>query len=301
MGHTIRLATRRSPLALAQANHVRSLLLERNPDVGVEIVGMTTTGDRSATSPSQALSGKGDFLKELELALLDQSADLAVHSMKDVPSSTPKGLRISAIGNRADARDALIGVKSLSELSVDSCIGTSSARRSALLKHVTNRSNIKPIRGNVDTRLAKLDNREVDALVLACAGLSRLGLEQRIGCFLDPSIFVPAAGQGCLAVEFRAGDEAVKRILDPLISQAASAVADCERAVVRELQADCNAPMGVYCAHKGSIYHLYGVVLDPNGDHSVRVSLADESTSTLADRAAEQLIAMGALDLIKSA
>lgn len=300
MGHTIRLATRRSPLALAQANHVRSLLLERNSDVDVEIVGITTSGDRSATSPSQALSGKGDFLKELELALLDQSADLAVHSMKDVPSSTPKGLRISAIGNREDARDALIGVKSLSELTADSCIGTSSARRRALLKHVVNRSNIKPIRGNVETRLAKLDNQEVDALVLACAGLSRLGLEQRIGCCLEPSIFVPAAGQGCLAVEHRTDDELVKRIVDPLISQHTSAVADCERAVVRELQADCNAPMGVYCVQLGSIFQLHAVVLDPSGDHSVRVSLTDQSSSTLADRAAGQLIAMGALDLIKS-
>lgn len=299
MNRKVRIATRRSPLALVQANYVRTLLLEGNPDLNVEIIGMTTSGDRSASSPSQALSGKGDFLKELEVALLDESADLAVHSMKDVPASTPKGLHIRAIGSRADARDALIGVSALSELKPDSRIGTSSSRRRALLKHVANQTNVEPIRGNVKTRLAKLENKVVDALVLACAGLSRLGLEQRIGCYLDPTIFVPAAGQGCLAVEYRTGDEVIERIIDSLGANGISDIADCERAVVRDLEADCSVPLGVYCVQKGNDYRLHAVVLDSNGDHALRANLIDQSASRLADRATQQLIALGALELIK--
>lgn len=297
MPQRIRVVTRKSKLATQQTNYICRLLQKANPDLEIEIVGVVTTGDKSADQHNSPLSGKGDFLKEIESELLNETADLAIHSMKDVPAHLPAGLSVRAVAQRNDPSDSLVGVSSPFDLPADARIGTSSSRRRALLRHAFNKTNVQNIRGNVDTRLKKLDDGSYDALVLASAGLLRLGLDNRIGFRLDPSIFVPAAGQGQLAAEYRINDRKISRLVDSLEEDGASNVSRCERDVVNKLGADCTTPIGVYCQSKDRGFHVDAIVVDPCGERSVRVSCQDENPANLATTVARSLLSMGAREL----
>jgi hydroxymethylbilane synthase len=298
MKKRIRIATRKSKLAIQQTNYICHLIQDAYPKMEVEIVGVTTTGDRSAQSPSSSLSGKGDFLKEIESELLNESVDLAIHSMKDIPSIIPDGLVVQAIAPRQDPSDALVGVSTLNDLPVDARIGTSSCRRRALLCHAFNRTNVQDIRGNVDTRLKKLQDGSFDALVLASSGLIRLGLDNKIGFRLDSSVFVPAAGQGQLAAEYRMDDKEISKLVATLEVADASHASRCERDVINKLGADCTTPIGVYCQPMDQGFHIDAIVVDPDGEHSVRASCHDENLDKLASTVAESLTSMGARELI---
>lgn len=301
MSQKVRIATRKSKLATQQTNYICRLLQNGNPGLEIETLGVVTTGDKSANQPNSPLSGKGDFLKEIELELLKGTADLAIHSMKDVPAHLPDGLAVRAVAPRQDPSDALVGVSSPFNIPANARIGTSSCRRRALLRHAFNKSNVQNIRGNVDTRLKKLDEGSYDALVLATAGLLRLGLNDRIGFRLDPSIFVPAAGQGQLAAEYRIGDNQISRLIDSLEEPGASDVSRCERDVVNILGADCTTPVGVFCVSRNQEFHIEAIVVDPSGERSVRVSCQDESPASLATTVARSLLSMGASELFEAA
>ena len=299
MKQRIRIATRKSKLAIHQTNYICRLIQNAYPELEVETVGVTTTGDKSAHDPNSSLSGKGDFLKEIESKLVNESVDLAIHSMKDVPALIPEGLAVRAVAPRQDPRDAVVGASTLRDLPTNARIGTSSCRRRALLRHAFNRTNVQEIRGNVDTRLKKLDDGSFGALVLASSGLIRLGLDKRIGFRLDSSIFVPAAGQGQLAAEYRIDDRDIAKIVHSLEVADARDASQCERDVVSKLGADCTTPIGVYCKPMDPGFHTEAIVLDPSGEHSVRASCQDENLDNLATTVAESLLSMGARELFE--
>lgn len=244
----LRIATRESRLALWQANHVASLLRARYPQADVELVGMTTRGDQILDRPLAEIGGKGLFTKELEVALLDGRADLAVHSLKDVPMELPEGFALAAVLTRADARDALVSVNhgSLEDLPPNAVVGTSSLRRAAQLKARFPGFRIEPLRGNLDTRLGKLDAGQYDAIVLAAAGLTRLGLAHRIRQYLDVEVSLPAPGQGMLGIEIRSDAPEVQAALDFLNDPQALLIAEAERAVSRRLGGNCRTPLAAH-------------------------------------------------------
>ena len=298
MSQTIRIATRNSPLALAQANEIKQLLECRHPRLTIEILGFTTTGDELSQIEGKVPSGKRDFLKELEMALLDDHADVAIHSMKDVPSDLPADLSILQVGERMDPRDVLVGAKSLLELTDDSVIGTSSTRRQAFLRNLSNVSNFKQIRGNVGTRLGKLDRQECDVLVLAAAGMHRLGLKHRIDGYLNTKVFVPSAGQGALGAEYRTSDSDVEGLLRSIQNSRDATAVACERDVIVSLEADCNAPIGVYCRQVAQEFELLATVVDKEGYRSLNVQAKHRSAQQLAANVTHQLRSMGAKRLL---
>ena len=293
--NTIRIATRNSPLARYQAERVGSLLRDA-AGVSFELLGMTTRGDRQTGS---AFAGKGAFVKELESAVLEGRADIAVHSMKDVPTTLPEGLAVNTVGARADVRDALVACdSSFDALPEGARIGSSSLRRRMQLRFARPDLTMMDMRGNVGTRLRKLDDGEVDALILACAGLDRLGFANRISQRLAIDLSLPAPGQGALAVEYAAdrGDvvECVAAIVDPLVEKCVLA----ERAVVRALGADCATPLGAYAETRGSVLALTALLGDDSGEHVLRVSECGDDPTALGERAAAALCAMGAEALL---
>src|SRR6056300_1660251 len=214
--NTLTIATRESPLALWQANHVADRLRQLHPDLDVQLLGMTSRGDQLLDRPLYKVGGKGLFVKELETSLLDGRADIAVHSMKDVPMELPPGLTLGVICEREDPRDALVGVESFDALPHGAKLGTSSLRRSCQVMQRRPDLDIGFLRGNVNTRLAKLDAGEFDAIILACAGLKRLGFDQRIGAAIDEDFLLPAGGQGAVGIEYRSSDSRVADLLAPL-------------------------------------------------------------------------------------
>lgn len=244
----LRIATRESRLALWQANHVADLLRARYPKAGVELLGMTTRGDQILDRPLAEIGGKGLFTKELEVALLDGRAELAVHSLKDVPMDLPAAFSLAAILSRADARDALVSNRydSLAALPADAVVGTSSLRRAAQIRAQYPGFRVQPLRGNLDTRLAKLDAGQYDAIVLAAAGLTRLGLAGRICQYLPLEQMLPAPGQGMLGLEIRADQHAVREALAFLNDPEAALIAVAERAVSRQLAGNCKTPLAAY-------------------------------------------------------
>ena len=244
----LRIATRESRLALWQANHVAALLKARYPQAEVGLVGMTTRGDQILDRPLAEIGGKGLFTKELEVALLDGRAELAVHSLKDVPMELPEGFELAAVMTRADPRDALVSVRydALEALPADAVVGTSSLRRAAQLKARFPGFRIEPLRGNLDTRLGKLDAGQYDAIVLAAAGLTRLGLAHRIRQYLDVTQSLPAPGQGMLGIEIRADRDDVRRALAFLNDPEAARIAAAERAVSRQLGGNCKTPLAAH-------------------------------------------------------
>lgn len=268
----IRIATRKSPLALWQAEFVRGELLRHHPGLEVELVTFTTRGDRILDTPLAKIGGKGLFVKELESALLDGSADLAVHSMKDVPMEFPAGLGLAAICERADPRDAFVSAhfEELAQLPQGARVGTSSLRRQAQLRGRRPDLQILTLRGNVNTRLAKLDAGEFDAIILAAAGLERLRLADRIRQRLPVDLSLPAGGQGAVGVEIRLDDERVKALLAPLHHQPTALCVRAERALNGHLQGGCQVPIGAYAELEGDAIRLRGLVGDPDGSAVLR-------------------------------
>lgn len=290
----LRIATRKSPLALWQASHVRNLIQHKHPNVAVELLAVTTTGDRTRDPSILELGGKGLFLKELESLMLAGDAELAVHSMKDVPLTLPDGFEVTSAGSRGDVRDAFVGKETLEQLPSDARIGSSSLRRKALVAALWNRKNVEPIRGNVQTRLTKLDHGQFDALILAAAGLHRLGLQERIVHLLDPTTFVPAVGQGALGVEYLAERGDVKSVIDSIRDEAVEIGIKAERQVTRCLDADCAMPIGVFTEVRNSGARVVAAVLSPNGDQCMRVEMRGEDGSSVANKVAERLLKLGA-------
>jgi hydroxymethylbilane synthase len=270
----LRIATRKSQLALWQAEHVAERLRRAHPDLVVELVPMSTKGDRILDRSLAAIGGKGLFIKELEIALEERRADLAVHSMKDVPAELPAGFTIGAVLERADPFDALVSPRhaSIDALPRGAAIGTSSLRRQAQLLAARPDLKIEGLRGNVNTRLQRLDDGELDAIVLACAGLIRLGMESRIAARLAPGISLPAVGQGVIGVECRAGDlETLARLR--VLEHAPTRIAvEAERAFSGHLGGSCQSPIAAHAVVAGdsSSLSLEGLVAEPDGSRLVR-------------------------------
>ncbi len=302
--NTLKIATRQSPLALWQANYIKDRLLDLYPTLQVELLPLVTKGDVILDTPLAKIGGKGLFVKELENALLNGSADIAVHSMKDVPMQFPAGLGLSVICQREDPRDAFVSnnYRSLTELPAGATVGTSSLRRQCQLKQHRPDLNIRSLRGNVGTRLSKLDNGEYDGIILAAAGLIRLGLSERIASFIEPEISLPAAGQGAIGIECRTEDSRVQQLLAPLADQATTYCVTAERAMNNRLQGGCQVPIGGYAVlHQGEIY-LRALVGDLNGTEIIRAEgkSAVQNAEELGIEIAEQLLHQGAERILRS-
>ena len=294
----IRIATRKSALALWQANHVQDLLKEAHPGVDVELVKIVTQGDRILDRPLAKIGGKGLFLKELERALLNGEADLAVHSMKDVPANMTDGLVLDAVLPRANPYDALVtrDGKTLAELAPGSRVGTSSLRRQSQLLALRPDLVVTDLRGNVDTRLRKLDEGQYDAIILACAGLERLGLGERITEQLDGDGWLPASTQGIIGLQCRTEDTEMRTMIKPLADDATAVVAGAERAVARVLEATCQVPLAVHAKLKGDNVELEAVVCTPDGREIVKANgtAAADNSVALGEQVAAELLANGA-------
>ena len=296
------IASRESALALWQARHIQARLAQLYPAADIVILGMSTEGDRRPEVSLQQVGGKGLFVKELEEALLDGRADLAVHSLKDVPMTLAPEFALAAIGERADPRDAFVSrrYRSPAEAPPGSRIGTSSLRRSSQLRARYPALKVEPLRGNVPTRLAKLDRGDYEAIVVAAAGLKRLGLEDRITLLLTPEESVPAAGQGALAVECRADRADLKAWLAPLHHASTAACVMAERSFSRTLAGNCNVPLGAYAELAGHVLRLRGLVAQPDGARIVRGEAegTSEAPEALGRSLAATLEAQGAGDIL---
>lgn len=268
----LRIATRKSALALWQAEHVAAHLRAAHPGLDVTLVPMSTRGDELIDRPLATLGGKGLFLKELEQALLEDRADLAAHSLKDVPALLDRGFSLAAILERADPSDALVANApvTIETLPDGARIGSSSLRRQSLLRAQRPDLALIDLRGNVNTRLSKLDRGDFDAIVLASAGLQRLGLEARIVQRLPPSSWLPGVGQGAIAIETRAGDERIAALVAPLHHRDTACCVAAERAVNAELAGDCTVPIGAYAELHGDQLQLSAMVGDPAGGSVLR-------------------------------
>jgi hydroxymethylbilane synthase len=299
----LRIATRKSPLALWQAEHVATLLRHAHPGLSVELVPLSTKGDRIQDRSLAAIGGKGLFIKELEMALEDRRADIAVHSMKDVPGDLADGLSIAAVLPRTDARDALLAAdaKSLQDLPQGARVGTSSLRRQAQLLAARPDLKIEGLRGNVDTRLRRLDDRELDAIILACAGLIRMGWESRIAARLEPSVCLPAVAQGIIGIECRTTEARVRSLLTPLNHPPTRLVMDAERAFAGRLGGSCQSPIAAHATLQQERITLHGLVAEPNGSRLWRDSVAGGSADarSLGERLADRVLAAGAHALLE--
>ena len=298
----LRIATRKSPLALWQAEHVRARLQQLHPGLQVELVTMSTQGDRVLDSPLAKIGGKGLFVKELEQGMLAGQADIAVHSMKDVPAELPEGLEIGAILEREDPRDAFVSNRfaALAELPQGARVGTSSLRRQCQLRAVRPDLEILDLRGNVNTRLAKLDAGDYDAIVLASAGLKRLGMAQRITCALESEDMLPAIAQGVIGIECRSDDAAVKALIEPLNHAETRLRTQAERAMNAALAGGCQAPVAGFSLITGDSIQLRGLVGWPNGSVIVRgeISGPAEDAAALGEQLARELLEQGARPIL---
>lgn len=298
------IASRESLLAMWQAEHIRGRLKTLYPDCDVQILGMTTRGDQILDKTLSKIGGKGLFIKELEQALQDGRADLAVHSIKDVPMDLPQGFALAAIGERANPFDAFVSNRygRLEDLPEGAVVGTSSLRREAQLRARYPHLLIKPLRGNVQTRLDKLDNGGFDAIILAAAGLQRLGLDERIRLIISDGISLPAAGQGALGIEIAAHREDLLDILKPLNHAATHACVTAERALARALGGSCQVPLAAYCTEENGLLTLRGLVGHPDG--SVIIEASAQAPADYADSlgraVAKRLADDGAMELIEA-
>jgi hydroxymethylbilane synthase len=298
MPRRLRIATRKSPLALWQAEHVAAALHAAHPGLVVEIVGMSTQGDRILDTPLAKIGGKGLFVKELEQGLLEDRADIAVHSMKDVPVDLPPGLHIATIMVREDPRDALVSdrVEAIADLPQGARVGTSSLRRQCQLVARRPDLEILPLRGNVNTRLRKLDEGEFDAIVLASAGLKRLGFQARIRALLPIDESLPAIGQGAIGIECRSEDAETNALLAPLHHPDTAACVEAERALNRRLHGGCQVPIAGHATLHNGYITLRGLVGEPDGSRVLRdeVRGAMAGASALGEALAGRLLARGA-------
>ena len=293
----LRIATRRSALALWQAEHVAGLLRDAHPGLAVTLLPLVTQGDRILDRPLAAIGGKGLFIKELEAAIADGRAEIAVHSMKDVPAALPDGFVLGAVLARADPRDALLSLRyaGLAALPRGARVGTSSLRRQCILRAARPDLEIVPLRGNVDTRLRRLDDGAFDAIVLAAAGLARLGLAARITEYLDPGVSLPAVGQGVVGIECRTGP-ALAAALAPLEHGPTRVCLTAERAFAAHLGGSCQSPIAGYARLAGDVLHVDGLVGAPDGSRVLRDALTGRpaDAATLGAELAERLLSAGA-------
>lgn len=301
---TIRLGTRGSKLALTQAHWVADKLRELNPSLQVDIEIIRTSGDHNQTKPFTEVGVKGMFVKELEQELLSKTVDVAVHCLKDMPAEMPLGLEVSAFPKREDPHDALISSKGLrlSGLPFGAVIGTSSARRKALLLHLRADFEIRELRGNLDTRLKKLETGEYDAIVLAAAGLNRMGWSQKITETLSPEVCLPAVGQGTLALQCRVSDATTRAIVGKLHDQDTNAVSMAERGFLQALGGGCSVPAAAYATLEADRITLQALVASTDGSRVLRTKVTGLRTAAteIGERAAQQLIMLGAKSLLVS-
>ncbi|MGY1450682.1 hydroxymethylbilane synthase [Pseudomonas chlororaphis] len=300
----IRIATRKSALALWQAEYVKARLEAAHPGLIVTLVPMVSRGDKLLDSPLSKIGGKGLFVKELETALLENEADIAVHSMKDVPMDFPEGLGLFCICEREDPRDAFVSntYSSLDDLPVGSVVGTSSLRRQAQLLARRPDLQIRFLRGNVNTRLTKLDAGEYDAIILAAAGLIRLGFEDRISSSISVDDSLPAGGQGAVGIECRTADSEIHKLLAPLHHVDTADRVTAERALNKHLNGGCQVPIACYAVLEGDQLWLRGLVGEPSGGVllSAEARAPRSAAAALGVQVAEDLLAQGADDILRA-
>jgi hydroxymethylbilane synthase len=302
----LRIATRKSPLAMWQAEYVKHQLLLHHPDLQVELIAMSTRGDKLLDAPLAKVGGKGLFVKELEVAMLEGRADIAVHSMKDVPMEFPEGLALSVICEREDPTDAFVSnqYSELSQLPENAVVGSSSLRRQSQIRAKYPHLTIKDLRGNVNTRLNKLDHGDYDALILASAGLIRLGMADRIASRLDTNLCLPAGGQGAVGIECRVNDSNILALLEPLNHPQTACCVIAERAVNRRLQGGCQVPIACFAElnSDAQTLNLRGLVGSIDGKTLLEASINGPASDaqTLGERLADKLLAMGAGDILSA-
>ena len=297
----IRIATRKSPLALWQANFVKQNLLLAHKDLKVELIPMVTQGDIILDSPLSKIGGKGLFVKQLEQAILNNEADIAVHSIKDIPAQFPEGLMLAAICQRDEVRDAFVANKyaSLNDLPEGAIVGTSSLRRQCQLRSHYPHLIIKDLRGNVGTRLNKLDDGQYDAIILASVGLKRLSLEHRITQYIGTDLMLPAVGQGAIGIESRTDDKQILDIISVLDDKKSRACIQAERAMNNALQGGCQVPIAGYCRLNNDELTLQGLVGRVDGSKIIKQQITGfiNEAESLGEKLAKQLLNQGA-DLI---
>jgi len=298
----IRIATRHSPLAMWQANFVKAELLKFHPDLIVELLPMKTKGDIILDTPLAKVGGKGLFVKELEVAMLEERADIAVHSMKDVPVDFPEGLGLTIICDREDPRDAFVSnhFSNLDELPQGAVVGTCSLRRQCQISELRPDIVIKNLRGNVNTRLRKLDDGEYDAIILAAAGLLRLEMEERIASYIEPEVSLPAVGQGAVGIECRLNDQQTIALLQPLEHAKTRQRVTAERAMNLALQGGCQVPIGSYSIFKDEQLFLRGLVGSVDGKNIIRKEITGnpEDAEQMGLELAKQLLDCGAKEIL---
>lgn len=298
MEKTLRIITRNSQLAMWQAQHVQTKIRELHPEINVEIIGITTQGDRILDKSLDKIGGKGLFIKELEYALLEGRAEIAVHSLKDLPANLSEGFTIAAVLEREESSDAFVSnnYTTLESLPNNAIVGTSSARRVAVLNRYYPHLQVKLLRGNVLTRLKKLDDGEYDGIILAVAGLKRLGLSDRIKQFLSKDEFVPAIGQGALAIEVLASNEYLYHLIKPLTHEDTNICVSGEREVGRFLQASCSIPIAAHATILRDELRLHAIILDKEtGKYCSSIQLGrKENYLSIANLCATELLAQGA-------
>ncbi len=300
--NTITIATRKSPLAMWQAEYVRDRLLAAHPELTVKIAGMTTQGDKILDSPLAKIGGKGLFVKELEVSMLDGKTDIAVHSMKDVPVEFPEGLHLAVICEREDPRDAFVSnnYKSIDELPQGARVGTSSMRRQCQIRAQRPDLQILDLRGNVNTRLRKLDDGEYDAIILAAAGLIRLGFNDRITQFIDTTVSLPAIGQGAVGIECRSDDTRVNSLLAALNDDETYTRVMAERAMNNRLEGGCQVPIAGHAEIRDGQLVLRGLVGQPDGTKIIRGEISGPANEAekLGVTLADDLLARGAKEIL---
>ncbi len=303
MQQTIKIATRKSPLALWQAEHVKDRLEALHPNLNVVLVKMTTKGDQILNSPLSKIGGKGLFIKELEIGMLEGKADIAVHSMKDVPYEIPQGFELGAILQRENPFDAFVAnnFDSINDLPQGAKVGTCSMRRIVQIKAVRPDLEILDLRGNVNTRLQKLDDGEFDSIILACAGLIRLGFEHRIKQQIPVEQSLPAVGQGAVGIEIRENDQAVLDLIKPLIDQETTKKVSAERAMNARLEGGCSVPIAGYSTIDGEQMTLTGLVGNVDSGVILKQQMSDsvDNAEALGVELADKLIQMGAREILK--
>ena len=303
MKKTIRLGTRKSKLAMTQSGMIAADLERLNPGISVELVEIVTKGDKILDVPLAKVGGKGLFVKEIEEAMLDERIDMAVHSLKDVPAELPQGLEVTVFPKREDFRDAFISAKSATfmDLPARAVVGTSSLRRMSQLKKNRPDLDIQSLRGNVDTRLRKLEEGMYDAIILASAGMNRLGLSHRITSFMDPEVMLPAVGQGCLGIEFRSDDGNMRDILASIHHQDTALCVRTERAFLLRLEGGCQVPVGALAHLEGNRVILEGMVADEAGDRMIRKKMEGSVTDPegLGLELADEILQSGGREILE--
>jgi hydroxymethylbilane synthase len=297
MQKTIKIGTRASLLALAQSTNIKNLIEAQYPEIKVELVKITTTGDKILDVPLAKVGGKGLFVKEIEDAMLQHEVDIAVHSMKDVPAELPEELHLGVITKREDPRDAFISndYKTFADLPPGARVGTSSLRRKSQLALLRSDLIISDLRGNLDTRLRKLDEKQFDAIILAAAGLNRLKMSSRVASFFNPADMLPAVGQGAVGIELRKADKELLQGLSFLIDETTAVAVRAERGFLHRLEGGCQVPIGAFAELQGSQVTITGLVASVDGSKMIKKQMTGDAAEAekLGTKLAEEILADG--------